>query len=115
MELPISIGVLVALNLGSVAEELRECARDVGNWVEVVVRNNACVSESTGDVVLVVEVERGMEVAVLREVGASAVLGPFVFPEHLVVFRLARQCGPLLVQVVYDFRELQCKQCQIRT
>ena len=113
MELPISFGVLVALNLGSVAEKLLECARGVGNRVEAVVRINACFSEGTRDVVLLVKVERGLEVAVLREAGASAVLVPFVFPEHLV-FRLARQCAPVLIRVVYHFRELQCMQCQIR-
>lgn len=107
VELPISFGVLVALNLWRIPQKLRESARDVGNRVESVVRNNAGVPQGAGDVVLVVQVEGGLEVAALREAGASAVLGPFVLPEVLVVFRLAGQCAPLLVQVVYHFRQLQ--------
>lgn len=84
VELPVSFGVFVALYLWSKAQKLRECARDVGNGVETVIRNNPCIPKRTSDVEVVVEVEGSLEVLVLREAGASAVLGPFVLPKVLV-------------------------------
>lgn len=40
-----------------------------------------CIGKSGGDVVILVQVDGGLEVVVLAEAGASAVLGPLVVPE----------------------------------
>jgi len=109
VELLVSVGVLVARDLRRIPKKSRECAGDVRNRVVTVVRKNAGVPKSAGYVVIVVELEGGLEVAALRETGASAVLVPFVFPEIFVASRLARQGAPVLVQVIHHFRELQCK------
>lgn len=90
MELLVSIRVLVAHDLRRIPEKRRECVGDVRHRVVTVIRKNTLIAKSAGDVVLVVEVEGGLEVSPLRQTRARAVLGPFVFPEIFVASRLAR-------------------------
>ena len=46
-----------------------------------------CISKSGGDVVVLVQVDGRLEVVVLAEAGASAVLGPLVLPEAGAICR----------------------------
>ena len=46
-----------------------------------------CISKSGGDVVVLVQVDGRLEVVVLAEAGASAVLGPLVLPEAGAISR----------------------------
>lgn len=85
VELPVALGVAVALDLRGEPQEVCERLGDLGDRVEPVVRHDAGVGEGGGDVVVVVEVEGGLEVLALGEAGAGAVLRPLVLPEVFVV------------------------------
>ncbi len=58
-----------------------------------------CGGKTASEVILVIEIESGLEVVVLTEAGARSMRRPLVIPEALAVAGGARQGAPFTIHI----------------
>jgi hypothetical protein len=106
-QLRVAVRVPVALQVGREPGPLGDGVADAAHGVRLGVgRHDARVGEDGREVVPRLERQRGLEVLVLVQVGAGAVLLPLVAPELEAAPVFARQRAPVLVQGPHEVADL---------